>query len=221
MIILSIFITIFCINDVTASINDEHYDLYYKPKKSADGKEVYCQVCGKSYKNNGEIKRHYKSAHRDWWNKRPPEKNVRKKRSDFKDRTKDYPDILYDAETDQFVCLLCNKRSNYSQHAIRHYESVHKKTKNHVCHVCGQQFAYGHSLKRHMFLHTGMPASCDDCGKQFATEYKLREEHIKKHHPERYKQIKLAMDLAKISEDQMNAMNIDKPVNSINNQIFQ
>ena len=162
------------------TVDDELYNLYYVPKKSADGKLTFCQVCGKSYETkNASIKRHYKAVHKEWWSKRPPERKVRKKRSDFKDRTKDYPDIMFDAEADQYICLLCNKRSTESQTAIRHYDSVHKKIKNYTCHVCGQHFAYGHSLKRHMFLHTGMPASCDDCGKQFATEYKLREEHIR------------------------------------------
>jgi len=199
-------------NDINPE-NTEIYDHYYKPKKSADGTKVFCQQCGKQYSNNGDIRRHHKTQHLDWWSKRPTEKVVRKKRSDFKDVTKNYPDIFYDPETEKFVCLLCDKRSNYSQHAVRHYESVHKKVKSHACHVCGQQFAYGHSLKRHMFIHTGMPSSCEDCGKQFATEYKLREEHIKKHHPLRYQQIRMAMDFAKISEDQMNALNVDKSLN--------
>ena len=59
-----------------------------------------------------------------------------------------------------------------------------------------------------MYLHTGLPAVCLDCGKQFATEHKLREEHMKKHHPARYKEVKMALDLEKMKEAQDNLMNL-------------
>jgi len=36
----------------------------------------------------------------------------------------------------------------------------------------------------------------------------MREEHVKKHHPERYTEMKLAMDLEKMREDQENLMNL-------------
>ena len=66
-----------------------------------------------------------------------------------------------------------------------------------------------------MYLHTGMPHTCEDCGKQFQTEHKLREVHIKKHHPERYQQLKIALNLQKMSEDQTNLSNIRNPMEGI------
>jgi len=195
---------------------DEIYDHYYKPKKAEDGTGCFCQCCGKKFRSGYETRRHQKAKHKEWWAQRPEERlgahPIKKKRKDAEDQLDKYPEIMHNPEThtsrQNFTCMLCTKTSTTLQHAIRHLNAVHKKEKNCTCHVCGQSFSLSQSLKKHMFLHTGMPSVCVDCGKQFASEHKLREEHMKKHHPERYKDVRLAMDLEKMREDQENLMNL-------------
>ncbi|KAI7606295.1 hypothetical protein KC343_g13461 [Hortaea werneckii] len=57
---------------------------------------------------------------------------------------------------------------------LKNHETIHTKTKQHVCPECGKGFAVKTALTSHMNVHRGTkPYICDECGKGFADSSNL------------------------------------------------
>jgi len=148
--------------------------------------KLVCNVCGDQFSKRDDLDSHYQGEHPEYWQARMsdiPGWKASKNRL----KAKDYEEIVHDAATGVYTCVLCGRQYSSSTRIVQHVEAVHKKLKNVECLVCGKQFNCKQNLKKHMYTHTGdYPFNCNLCGKGFPTEKRYREEHCRKHHPEDY-----------------------------------
>ena len=76
-----------------------------------------------------------------------------------------------------------------------------------TCGVCGKTFTHMQTFKEHEYTHTGdYPSVCQYCGKGFKSEYRLREVHKKKHHPQEYEVEKRLLEVEKQKEANMKVL---------------
>lgn len=84
-----------------------------------------------------------------------------------------------------FACQECDKRFKTRMTLGKHMKSRHTAIRDHLCSVCGKDFASKSVLNEHMLQHTGeRPFSCEHCDKSFTGVSRLRE-HTRIHTGER------------------------------------
>ncbi|CAI5677000.1 unnamed protein product [Oreochromis niloticus] len=168
-----------------------------KSKKSSN-----CDVCGKAFKYNYIMRRHY----RVHTGERPfPCKMCGKmfiSASSLSKHTKTHSGVK------PFCCTTCGKKFMYNSDLLKHirthtgekpyrcktcgkmflynsdllkHTSTHTGEKPYHCAICGKVFGYSSSLLTHMRMHTGVKAyTCKTCGKMFKRNCHLTE-HIRTH----------------------------------------
>ena len=77
------------------------------------------------------------------------------------------------------MCLHC-PRTYYPSHLRDHVKSIHEKTKDHVCDLCGAAYGRKSHLKDHInVVHNDIkPFACDQCSYRCTRRYLLKD-HIK------------------------------------------
>ena len=111
---------------------------------TADGKCFYCSLCGKSFKEAGNLRRHKDTVHeklrnfscQDCGKSFGEAGNLRRHKETVHDKVKN------------FYCKDCGKAFGEAGNLRRHKETVHDRVKNFACH-CGKTFAERGNLKRH------------------------------------------------------------------------
>lgn len=93
--------------------------------------------------------------------------------------------VIYSAGEQPYECGKCDKRFKTRMALGTHTKSRHTGVRDHLCSVCGKDFAAKAVLNEHMLLHTGeRPFSCCHCDKTFRGISRLRE-HTRIHTGER------------------------------------
>lgn len=144
---------------------------------------IKCQICSKPYSSSHQLRIHQKKKHPKFWEKREViDKRITPR---MEIERGDYPELVYDAETNKFTCKPCGKQDWRPDRIILHVTTVHRKTIQAECDLCGKQFLYKRQLQKHMLTHTGnYPYKCLICNKGYSCRWKYAEEHCKKHHPD-------------------------------------
>lgn len=86
-----------------------------------------------------------------------------------------------------YTCDLDDCPQTFSQRssAVRHYITVHEKTKSFKCHECGKAFGQSCHLKQHFLRHTDQkPFQCTFCPSSFRQRSTLYS-HMKSHEKKR------------------------------------
>ncbi|XP_068083900.1 zinc finger protein 668 [Anabrus simplex] len=135
-----------------------------------------CPVCGEGFSQKTLLKAHLKKEHAS------KDKSCRECGQCFKTRRslELHTVMVHQGNgAGAFVCDICGKRFaleiRLKYHQVMHYERQYR------CNICAVTLATKHSLRRHLFIHSGKkPFVCEVCGKAFAFELYLRN-HCKKH----------------------------------------
>ena len=137
---------------------------------------LICEICGKVYKNNTNLKRH---------SCKPPSVDTRtcnicNKTFNLKVHlqihmrihTKEYP----------FLCKSCGKLFNQRANLMKHMR-IHEPQKKFQCEICQRRFTQKAALLEHLIVHTSIKAyTCMKCGKKFRHKHGLQN-HLKRKFP--------------------------------------
>jgi KRAB domain-containing zinc finger protein len=138
--------------------------------------------------------------------KHHPDKMTLRKLTEEQELAKSFPEAFYDDENKKWSCTLCGFSSR-AYYMKRHVEYKHRKAVVATCGVCGKGFTHMQTFREHEYTHTGdYPAVCQYCGKGFKNEYRLREIHKKKHHPQEYEVEKRLLEEEKKKEANMKVL---------------
>jgi hypothetical protein len=71
-------------------------------------------------------------------------------------------------------CDQCSKSFNHASSLIYHRLSVHDKTKNFICNICGRAFAHKQLLNNHLYVHADEKYFvCETCPAKFKSRYDI------------------------------------------------
>ncbi|XP_050079648.1 zinc finger protein draculin [Anopheles maculipalpis] len=120
-------------------------------------KPALCQICGKSFTDWKNLKRH------------KDEKHLQRNQGVFR--------CDYEGCTSSF-----SSSKVLNAHKKRHDPNYVKPVpKPCICETCGITYSSKGALKKHLYIHTGgMPFHCEKCNKSYPTAYKLKV-HIMRH----------------------------------------
>ncbi|XP_029555761.1 zinc finger protein 2 isoform X2 [Salmo trutta] len=115
-------------------------------------KTFTCQICGKCFKRNWDLKRHMKNKI-----------HMRKV-------------LMVSHNTEKpYRCHVCGKRFNWESFLKRHMRT-HTGEKPYFCNECGKCYGQIGHLRVHMRNHTGeRPYRCSFCKKGFTTSFQLKQ----------------------------------------------
>ncbi|GLH05272.1 Protein suppressor of hairy wing [Gryllus bimaculatus] len=118
-----------------------------------------CPACSETFEQRTQLRIHMRAVHRD-------------------ERTEGV-DASGTRNSGPFTCEICRKTFAHATR-LKHHQAAHYE-RQYNCHICSVTLATKHSLRRHLYIHSGeKPFGCDICGKAFAFELYLRN-HMKKH----------------------------------------
>ena len=146
-----------------------------------------CQYCHKFYPHKQKhLQAHIRLKHPERWPEYWQKNRPRNARTDEIEKYKEH--FRYDDSGTNFLCNFCDKPYSFVQPAqfIKHLQARHLGCKF-TCDVCGQEFGYAQSLKRHkdeMHENKGR-VNCRICGKEYP-RFKGLMDHLKCTHPEEY-----------------------------------
>ncbi|KAL3989139.1 hypothetical protein ACER0C_013457 [Sarotherodon galilaeus] len=138
-------------------------------------KSLKCDVCGKAFKFNYLMKRHY-TIHTG---ERPFACTVCGKM--FRCSSFLGKHLRTHSDVKPYTCITCGKRFGYNSDLVKHTR-IHTGVKPYQCKTCGKWFRCNSHLREHIRIHTGeKPYHCETCGKAFRHRNVLSE-HVKKSH---------------------------------------
>lgn len=118
-----------------------------------------CSSCGDTFEQKSQLKIHVRTMHRE--------------------ESAEAPDAPRTRGSGPYACEICRKTFAHATR-LKHHQAAHYE-RQYNCHICSVTLATKHSLRRHLYIHSGeKPFRCDICGKTFAFELYLRN-HKKKH----------------------------------------
>ncbi|XP_068998341.1 zinc finger protein 721-like [Embiotoca jacksoni] len=133
-------------------------------------KSAQCDICGKGFKYNFELKKHYRTHTGE---KLFSCKICGKK---FSQSHNVMVHMRTHTAEKPFVCKTCGKKFIQRSHLKSHMRT-HTGEKRFSCEMCGKCFIHSNSLMYHLRIHTGeKPFLCNTCGKAF-----IERSHLKKH----------------------------------------
>lgn len=140
-----------------------HKNMMHGPDSESDTKKYICEKCGKSFRCEMFLKRHYMTkAHNDDMSQTSRKKRIRE-RKDYK-------------------CHFCEKLLT-SQASLKTHIRIHTGERPFVCPDCPKRFRSRIHLMSHRVVHTKeRPYACKICSKSYTQRGPLRH-HIKKTHP--------------------------------------
>ena len=164
-----------------------------------------CSVCGKSFAQSKNLKRHISIVHEigeknhkcsfcdnSYFHERSLKKHIRnvhesKKNSETKIQIKEEladntGEKLHEDEK-VHKCSVCGKSFSQSKNLQRHIWIVHEKRKRHKCDICGKSFTQAYHMRSHISgFHKGKKnQKCEFCSIEISNESSLRR-HIKEMH---------------------------------------
>ncbi|KAK5599153.1 hypothetical protein CRENBAI_025285 [Crenichthys baileyi] len=144
---------------------------------TSDG-SVGCQLCGKTFGSNADLKEHFKIHIVE----KPFSCNVCGKA--FKYNIKLLIHMRTHTGEKPFSCEICGK--GFSQKVnLNVHMRTHTGEKPYLCKTCGKRFSDQSGFKRHMTIHTGeRPYVCKTCNKAFRYSVHLMV-HMRTHTDER------------------------------------
>ena len=114
-----------------------------------------CDFCGKEFKGEGFLKKHYKVAHDGLGLKDEPKSwpcdRCEKVFTTSAYQLKVHIQRVHEATRDH-VCKICQKAFVASYKLNHHIRVVHEGEKNHICTVCGRGFGTGSDMRKHIIV---------------------------------------------------------------------
>uniref|UniRef100_A0AAQ5XSP1 C2H2-type domain-containing protein n=1 Tax=Amphiprion ocellaris TaxID=80972 RepID=A0AAQ5XSP1_AMPOC len=139
-----------------SSLSGIHHDT------DAGRKSVKCDVCGNTFKNKYQLKKHHQ-IHKCV---KPYACNACGKSFSFWSKLK----VHMKTHTGErpYSCETCGKSFSQNSSLTVHMR-IHTGERPYPCERCGKRFSHRDNLTGHMRIHTGeRPYSCETCGKGFS-----------------------------------------------------
>ncbi|XP_035987187.1 zinc finger protein 34 [Fundulus heteroclitus] len=138
-----------------------------RPHTDTKKASLKCDICGKFWRNNSELKRHYRSH----TGERPfPCQTCGKSFSYFS-----YLKVHIRIHTGEkpFLCQTCGKCFS-DRSTLMGHKRIHTGERPYSCQTCGKRFSRINTLNVHRRIHTGeRPFPCEICDKSFTQGSKL------------------------------------------------
>lgn len=140
-------------------------------KSSKNLEMVICEVCGKTYKNNINLKKH---------SCKPPPKTCKVCGKRF--NLSGHLQIHMRIHTGDlpFLCKVCGKQFNQRANLMKHLR-IHNPEKLFKCEICDRRFTQKGALTEHRIVHTNIkPYVCLKCDKSFRHKHGLQNHQRRK-----------------------------------------
>jgi len=139
-----------------------------------------CDICSATFKYRGSLKHHLRTIHSD---KRPFKCDHCPIAFKYKISLKSHIRYQHPHKQERnFLCSMCAAKFNRNTALMRHIQMVHSNERPYECEVCPFKFAESWQLKKHSRKHTGeRPYECKVCGDKFKYSNNLKL-HIKLKH---------------------------------------
>ena len=138
-----------------------------EPDKEVEKEGAYtCTVCNKSYKKEGNLKRHVETSHKEENSDDRTCTDCNKvftKRCHFLRHIRDVH-----SKISKVTCNECNKEFTNKDNLDWHVKQIHKKSGVVECEICNKTVSSVGNLKRHMeAVHETKKEECKICGKLY------------------------------------------------------
>ena len=145
-----------------------YHHIYYHHRSEEEGREIYCDQCGKKFKTKQSLKSHVESEHENKEYECPTCKQT------FKTAAKRNIHVILEHSTDEkYNCKHCGKRFESTYRLKIHITRVHEPPQF-KCQYCGKLFTRKNSLEGHERIHRGeKPYQCTHCPEGFASSHGL------------------------------------------------
>jgi uncharacterized Zn-finger protein len=106
-----------------------------------------CKKCGKEFKKNCFLKRHFETVHEK---KKPHTCPQCNKTFGRQDVLKKHIKLVHEEATKKFKCEICEYGSNEKHHLKEHFAIVHEEKKPQKCPHCSKHFSTKGNMNQHI-----------------------------------------------------------------------